>query len=167
VGYGLRFAPRDPEAAFVGEIAYGVVLAGDLRAHGVEGMAPAGDRKILEDFRAVGEMHEGAAGGVGEVAVAEFDEAGIMLAARPTRGFEPPESAFGGRRVAVVRGEEEERRGAADALQFAQRGAAIGSVGNLHEAIEREESAGKPAVAQGERAPSRRLADRANRRGKF
>jgi hypothetical protein len=67
-----------PEAALVGEVADGAALFCDVAAEGIERVYPAGGGEVFEDLGTVGEVHEGAAGFVFEVAVAEIDEARIL-----------------------------------------------------------------------------------------
>jgi hypothetical protein len=126
-------ADGGPEAAFVGEVADGAALFREVAAEGVEGVGPAGGGEVFEDFGAIGEVHESAAGFVFEVAVAEVDEARVLVAAFPAEFFEAPEGALGGRHVAVVRGEEERCAGAADGVEFAEGSAAVVAAGDLHE----------------------------------
>ena len=134
----------DPEAAFVGEVADGFGFAGKFGAHAVELVGPAGGGEVVEDFAAVGQVHERAAGaGFLEVAIAEFDEAWVLVAAFPADAFEAPQGALGGRGVAIVRGEEERSAGCADGAELAEGGAAVFAAGDLHQAVEHEQGAGE------------------------
>lgn len=136
---------RDPETAFVGEVTDGARFLGDLRAHGVEGVGPASGSEVFKDLATVWEMHESAAGFVFKVAVAKLHEAWILIAPRPAECLEPPEGLLGGRRIAVVGGEEQRRAGRADAMQLAQGGAAIFAAWDLHQSIEEKERAAERA----------------------
>ena len=143
----MELAVGKPEAAFVGEGADGAGLTGDFVPQGVEGVPPAGGGEVGEDFGAVGQVHEGAAdAGLLEVAVAEFNEPRVLFAALPAGGFEAPERALGGGRIAIMGGEEERRAGGAGAMEFRERGATVGAAGNLHQAVEHEEGAGETIV---------------------
>ena len=139
-------ADGGPEAAFVGEVADGAALFGEVAAEGIEGVCPARGCEVFEDFGAIRQVHEGATGFVFEIAVAEFDESRVLVAAFPAEFFEAPEGAFGGRHVAVMRGEKERGAGAADSVEFAKGGAAVVAAGDLHEAVEEEKSAGERGV---------------------
>lgn len=137
-------AARHPESAFVGKVLHGAGFAGEGAAHGIEFVGPAGGGEIGEDLGAIGQVHESAAAVVvGEVTVAEVDEAWILFSGGPAGGFEAPEGAFGAGVVAVVGGEEERGAGAAGGVEPAQGGAAIFAAGDLHEAVEHEEDAGE------------------------
>ena len=80
---------RDPETAFVGEIADGAGFFGDDFAERVVGVGPPGRAEIGEDFGAVGQVHERAArAGFFKVAVAKFEQARVLFAAStPTTPF--------------------------------------------------------------------------------
>src|SRR5690606_35097417 len=97
---------RDPEPAFVGKVAHGAGFLGDVAAHAIPFVAPAGGLEVGEDFGAIGQVHECAAQVVLKVAVAELDQQRVLFAGRPLSGFIPPRLAFGGGMLAVVGGED-------------------------------------------------------------
>jgi len=137
----------DPEAAFVGEIAHGAGFRRDGFSESVEGMRPAGRGEVGEDFGAVGQVHEGASdAGLVEVAVTEFEQARVLLAAFPAEGFEPPESALDLVLVAIVSRDEERRAGCAHAVEVAERSPAPRTAGNLHQAVKEKKRAAETFV---------------------
>ena len=140
----------DPEATFVGEVADGFGFAGKFGAHAVELVRPTGNGEVVEDFAAVGQVHERAAGaGLFEVAVAEFDQVRVLVAAFPADAFEAPKCALGGRGVAIVSGEKERCAGSADGAELAESGAAVFAAGDLHQAVEHEQGAGEVGDGRG------------------
>ena len=143
-------AMRDPEAALVGEITDGAGFLGDDFAERVERVGPAGGGEVLEDFGAVGQVHERAASAFFlKVAVAEFEEARVLFAAFPAEGFKTPEGTLNLVLVAVVGRNEQRRAGAADAVQAAEGGAAFLAAGDLHQAVEEKERAAVGNVTDG------------------
>ena len=144
----------DPEAAFVGEVTDGAGFGSEVAAKVIPSVDPTGQGEVGEDFGAVGEMHEGAAEVVFEVAVAELDESGVLVAIGPEAIFVAPSGAFLRGVVAVVGGEDERRAGGGESTERAQGGAALAAAGDLHKAVEHKEDgvegfAGEEGVAVG------------------
>ena len=140
--------PCDPEAALVGEILHGARFLGDVGAHHIVFVRPAGGGKVGEDFGAFGQVHERAAADIVlKVTVAEFEEAGILRPGGPAHGFKPPHDALGVGMVAVVRGEQKRRAGTAHGGECAESLTTVATSGNLHEAVEHEERAVKGGAA--------------------
>jgi len=77
-------------------------------------MSPTSGGEVFENFGAIGQMHECPADVVFEVAVAELDKTGVLLAIGPADGFEFPRRAFEPRVIAIVGREEKRRAGLAD-----------------------------------------------------
>lgn len=138
---------RDPETAFVGEIADSTGFFGDDFAERVVGVGPPGRAEIGEDFGAVGQVHERAArAGFFKVAVAKFEQARFLFAAFPTEGLKPPEGAFNLVLFAIVRCEQQRCARPAKFVQPAQSRAAVFATRNLHEPVEEKQGAAVGSV---------------------
>ncbi len=138
-----------PEAALVGEIADGRCFFADVAPHGIPVVGPPGGLQILENFLAIGQVHECATQVVFEIAVPVFGETRVLGAGSPTTGLGPPHRAFGFGMFAVVSGEDEGGTHGATRADAAERGPAIAAVRNLHQAIEHKERGLEAEVGHG------------------
>jgi hypothetical protein len=134
-------AMRDPETAFIGEVADGAGLLCDLAAHGIERVLPTGRREIVENLTSVWQMHEGPAGVIFEVAIAEFNQSRILIPAHPPQGLQSPHCALRGRPISVMRRKQKRSATRADPTQLSQRRTPILAPRDLHQAIEHEQCA--------------------------
>tara|TARA_R110002167_G_scaffold82190_1_gene224339 strand:- start:218 stop:679 length:462 start_codon:yes stop_codon:yes gene_type:complete len=114
-----------PEAALVGEIADGRCFFADVAPHGIPVVNPPGGLQVLENFVAIGQVHESATQVVLEIAVSVFGEAGVLGAGGPAAGLGPPHGPFGFGMFAIVSGEDEGGTHGATCADAAERGPAI------------------------------------------
>jgi len=136
-----RRAPGDPEAAFVGKLADRLRFPGELGAHRVEFMRPAGGGQILQDFGTVGQVHEGSPGLVLKITVAELDQPRILPSPLPEQRLASPMLPLARRRVAVVGRENQRGPGRAEPAQPPQGPPPQPPPGDLHQPVEHEGSA--------------------------
>ena len=126
---------RHPEPAVIGEITDLGCLAREFIAGAVMDVRPSCCSHVFEDFFSIRQVHECIARGfVGEVAVAEFQEAWVLFTLRPERGLLCPGFQILGV-FPVVGGEDKMCAGPAELLNSRHRRPAILASGDLHQPV--------------------------------